>query len=129
PTNHLGVHPQKQNGLLSIGVPVHLGLISGDQMIAVSDLAERLGGDVRVTRQQNFVLAGVPEPELEETLLELERIGFTDEEKSLRGNAIACTGEPHCNFSVAAAKTRLGAAIEVLEQRFGPTVAELRRQL
>src|SRR6266852_5704453 len=64
PSNHLGVRPLKQKGLLSIGVPVHLGLISGDQMIAISDLAERLGGDVRVTRQQNFVLAGVPETEL-----------------------------------------------------------------
>src|SRR3989442_7437781 len=68
PSNHLGVHPQKQEGLLSIGVPVHLGLISGDQMIAIADLAQRLGGDVRVTRQQNFVLAGVPEAELDATL-------------------------------------------------------------
>src|SRR5207245_2958160 len=50
PFKHLGVPPQKQNGTVSIGVPVHLGLISGDQMIAISDLAERLGGDVRVTR-------------------------------------------------------------------------------
>jgi len=129
PSNHLGVHPQKQKGLLSIGVPVHLGLISGDQMITISDLAERLGGDVRVTRQQNFVLAGVPTGELDAALLELERIGFTVQEHSLRGNAIACTGEPHCNFSVAETKTRLGALIERLEQRFGTQIAELRLQL
>src|SRR5204862_3139428 len=37
PSNHLGLRPQKQEGLYSIGVPVHLGLISGDQMIAVAD--------------------------------------------------------------------------------------------
>ena len=35
-------------------------------MIAVADLAERLGGDVRLTRQQNFILTGVPEAELDE---------------------------------------------------------------
>ena len=38
-------------------------------------------------------------------------------------------GEPHCNFSVAETKTRLGALIEVLEQRFGTQIAELRLQL
>ena len=41
--DHLGVHAQKQPGSSYVGVPVHLGLISGDQMIAVADLAERLG--------------------------------------------------------------------------------------
>ena len=29
-------------------------------MIGVADLAERFGGDVRLTRQQNFVLTDVP---------------------------------------------------------------------
>ena len=42
-----------------VGVPVHLGLISGDQMIALADLAESLDGDVRLTRQQNLVLTNV----------------------------------------------------------------------
>src|SRR5204863_9182441 len=36
PSHHLGVHEQKDRGLRYIGVPVHLGLISGDQMIAVA---------------------------------------------------------------------------------------------
>src|SRR3954469_25753525 len=43
PHNHVGVHAQIQPGLSYIGVPVSLGLISGDQMIAVADLAERVG--------------------------------------------------------------------------------------
>src|SRR4051794_21441408 len=129
PSNHLGVHEQKQEGLYTIGVPVHLGLISGDQMIAVADLAERIGGDVRITRQQNFIVANVPEHELDATVAELEQIGFPVEEHSLRGNAIACTGEPHCNFSVTETKTRLGALVERLEDRFGAQIADLRLQL
>jgi sulfite reductase beta subunit-like hemoprotein len=129
PSNHLGVHEQKQEGLHTIGVAVHLGLISGDQMIAIAGLAERIGGDVRVTRQQNFVVANVPTSELDATLLELTRIGFPVEEHSLRGNSIACTGEPHCNFSVAETKTRLGALIENLDERFGDDIADLRLQL
>ena len=47
----------------------------------------------------------------------------------MRGNSIACTGEPHCNFSVAETKTRLGALIERLEERFGTEIAELRLNL
>jgi sulfite reductase beta subunit-like hemoprotein len=129
PSNHLGVRPQKQEGLHSIGVPVHLGLISGDQMIAVAELAERVGGDVRITRQQNFIVANVPEAQVAPTVAELERIGFPVEERSLRGNSIACTGEPHCNFSVAETKTRLGALVERLEERFGTQIADLRLQL
>src|SRR6478672_11801626 len=122
PSNHLGLHEQKQEGLHTIGVPVHLGLISGDQMIAIADLAERIGGDVRVTRQQNFVVANVPAAELDATVAELADIGFPVEEHSLRGNSIACTGEPHCNFSVAETKTRLGALIENLDRRFGADI-------
>src|SRR5438876_7416333 len=44
-SDHLGVHEQRDDGLLYIGVPVHLGLMSGAQMVAVADLAEELGGD------------------------------------------------------------------------------------
>src|SRR5919201_3406810 len=57
--DHLGVQPQRQDGLFAIGVPVHLGLVSGDQLVALAELAESLDGDVRLTRQQNFVLGGV----------------------------------------------------------------------
>src|SRR3954451_3987723 len=94
PSNHLGVRPQRQESLHSIGVPVHLGLISGDQMVAVADLAGRVGGDVRITRQQNFIVANVPEAEVATAVAELERVGFPVVERSLRGSSIACTGEP-----------------------------------
>jgi sulfite reductase beta subunit-like hemoprotein len=129
PANHLGVHEQNQAGLYSVGVPVHLGLISGDQMLAVADLAERVAGDVRLTRQQNFIVANVPEAELEAAVAELAGIGFRLDVNPVRGNSIACTGEPHCNFSVTETKTRLGALIERLEDRFGTQIAELRLNL
>src|SRR5712691_2689547 len=127
--DHLGVHPQGGPGRAYVGVPVHLGLVSGEQLIAVADLAEELGGDVRITRQQNFVLTGVPEDRLDATLGRLAEIGFPLELDNLRGASIACTGEPHCNFSVTETKTRLGALIEHLEATFGDAVADLRLHL
>src|SRR5919204_3605613 len=60
PSGHVGVHQQKQDGLSYIGVPVKLGLTSGDQLIAVADLADEIGGDVRITRQQNLVVTNLP---------------------------------------------------------------------
>jgi sulfite reductase beta subunit-like hemoprotein len=128
-STHLGVHEQKQPGVHSIGVPVHLGLISGDQMIAVADLAERVGGDVRITRQQNIVVTGVPAAEVDAAVAQLEQLGFRLDLNGVRGNSIACTGEPHCNFSVTETKTRLGALIEGLERQFGDDIAELRLHL
>ncbi|HET8605453.1 MAG TPA: nitrite/sulfite reductase [Gaiellaceae bacterium] len=129
PHDHLGVHPQKQPGLVYLGVPVKLGLISGAQMVAVAELAERLGGDVRVTRLQNFVLANVPEERLGEATAGLAAIGFPLDANAVHGRSIACTGEPHCNFSVAETKSRLGRLLASLEERFGAQVAPLRLNL
>ena len=129
PSDHLGIHAQKQAGLTSVGVPVHLGLISGDQMIAVADLAESVGGDIRVTRLQNFVVANVPEDAVERVVDALAGIGFPLDVNPIRGRSIACTGEPHCNFSVTETKTRLGRLVEHLEERFGLAIADLRLHL
>jgi ferredoxin-nitrite reductase len=129
PKDHLGVHAQKQPGLVYIGVPVHLGLMSGEQMIAVAGLAEELGSDVRLTRQQNFIVANVPENRLAEAVQRLEMIGFPLDVNAIRGRSIGCTGEPHCNFSVTETKQRLGELIESLEGRFGDAVAPLRLHL
>jgi ferredoxin-nitrite reductase len=102
PRNHLGVHEGW------VGVPVHLGLISGDQMIGLADF----GREVRLTRQQNLVLVGDADTEA------LARLGLAVDAGTLRGDAIACTGEPHCNFSVTETKTRMDGLVQLLEERF-----------
>ena len=118
--DHLGVHAQKQPGLSYIGVPVHLGLISGDQMIAVADLAERAGADVRITRQQNFLVANVPDERVRRASSpSWRRSASRSTVNHVRGRSVGCTGEPHCNFSVTETKQRLGRLIEHLEARFG----------
>ena len=127
--DHVGVHPQGQTGLAYVGVPVHLGLVSGGQMTAVGDLAERVGGDVRITRLQNFVLAGVPEERVDETVAELAAIGFPLDLNPVRAASLACTGEPHCNYSVTETKTRADALIQALEARFGDDLGGLRLHL
>jgi sulfite reductase beta subunit-like hemoprotein len=129
PSAHLGVHAQKQEGLSYIGVPVQLGLTSGDQLIAVADLAESFGGDVRVTRQQNLIVTGVPNEQLDAVGAQLAELGLPLDTNEIWANSIACTGEPHCNFSVGETKTRLQGLVEHLETTFGHDVAELRLHL
>jgi sulfite reductase beta subunit-like hemoprotein len=126
---HIGVHAQREPGLFYVGAPVHVGLISGDQMVALAALAEALGGDVRVTRQQNFVLTGVPEARVDEVVATLGQLGFPLDANRVRASAIACTGEPHCNFSVTETKPRMDRLVRHLEERFGDDVAGLRLHL
>jgi sulfite reductase beta subunit-like hemoprotein len=127
PSGHIGVNAQKQPGLSYIGVPVKLGLTSGDQLIAVADLAHELGGDVRITRQQNLVVTGVRD--VPAALERLADIGLPLDVNELWASSIACTGEPHCNFSVGETKTRLQELVEHLERTFGPQASDLRLHL
>jgi sulfite reductase (ferredoxin) len=128
-TDHMGIRAQKQPGLVAIGVPVHLGLTNAAQLRGVADLADEVGADLRLTRQQNFVVANVPSKRVDETVEGLEKLGFSLGLNPVRAKGIACTGEPHCNFSVTETKSRLGRLIEHLEDRFGNAAAELRLQL
>ena len=129
PSNHVGVHAQKQAGLSYIGVPVRVGLASGDQLIAVADLVESFGGDVRITRQQNFVVTGVPNERIDEVVARLDEIGFPLTTNNVWANSIGCTGEPHCNFSVGETKQRLARLLVHLEGVFGDQIADLRLHL
>jgi ferredoxin-nitrite reductase len=129
PDNHVGVHVQRRPGLTYVGVPVKLGLMNAEQLMAVADLAEELGGDVRITRQQNFVLTSVPDERVDEVLAGLAELGLPVDGNGIWGSSIACTGEPHCNFSVGETKTRLDRLVAHLAETFGEDVAGLRLNL
>jgi sulfite reductase beta subunit-like hemoprotein len=127
PSAHIGVHAQKQDGLSYIGVPVPLGLASGDQLIAIADLVESFGGDIRLTRQQNLIVTGVSD--VDTVVDRLAELGLPLSTNEIWANSIACTGEPHCNFSVGETKDRLRVLVDHLETTFGDDAAELRLHL
>lgn len=122
---HSGLHPQSQPGLWYAGFPVPAGLISGTQLLALADLAASFDGEIRLTRQQNFLLANIPEARAANVVAAVARLGFPLETHALHGRSIACTGDPYCNFAVAETKRRLGSITEHLVARFGPAVADL----
>ncbi|MCS6925359.1 MAG: nitrite/sulfite reductase [Candidatus Binatia bacterium] len=123
--DHLGIHPQKQEGFSYVGFPVSLGLMSGEQMLRLADLVEEYGGDIRLTRQQNFILTHIPTPRLTEIIQRVAAIGFPLDANLIRARSIACTGEPFCNFSVTPTKSKLEEIIAHLERTFGRAVESL----
>ncbi|MFN8525490.1 MAG: nitrite/sulfite reductase [Chloroflexota bacterium] len=125
-TEHLGIHPQKQVGLSYIGVPVFVGQVTGAQTLQIADLAESFGGDIRLTRQQNFILTGVPNERVQEVVTRLAEIGFPLDLNPIRGSSVACTGQPLCNFAVADTKPKLQEITLRLEERFGQELKGLK---
>jgi ferredoxin-nitrite reductase len=128
-TDHLGVHAQRQEGYSYVGFPAYLGWMNGDQMHAVADVAESFGGEIRITRQQNFIVSGIPNARLDEVIGKIEAIGYPLSVNRLRGSSIGCTGEPYCNYAVTETKYRLKDLVEHLETVFGRDVEGLRLQL
>jgi ferredoxin-nitrite reductase len=128
-TDHMGVHEQKQPGHYHVGVPVPVGIIGGPQLIEIADLAQSFGGEVRLTKQQNFVLTGVPEARLEEVTGRLAELGFPVDANPLRATAIACTGEPHCNYAVTETKGKMQQLLAHLEGRWGQQLGNFKLNL
>ncbi|HEY8107056.1 MAG TPA: nitrite/sulfite reductase [Gemmatimonadales bacterium] len=124
-----GVHAEKTSGFYYIAVPVTVGLVNGPQQLRLADLAERLGGEIRLTREQNFILTHVPTAEVEPTVRELAAIGFPLDVNRLRAVSIACTGSPLCNFAVSLTKPRLVQIMDHLEATFGAEIEGFRINL
>jgi sulfite reductase (ferredoxin) len=59
----------------------------------------------------------------------LSELGLPLSTNEIWANSIACTGEPHCNFSVGETKDRLRVLVDHLEATFGDDAAELRLHL
>ena len=125
-TDHLGIHPQKQEGLVYVGIPVPMGWVRGDQLVALGELLGEFGGDARFTRMQNIILTGVPEGAVEGLVERLRRVGLDPHRNKLYGRSIACTDHQFCNYSVAETKGKLKDILAELEHRFGRAVEELR---
>ena len=75
-SDHMGISEQKQAGRNYVGFPVYLGLMSGAQMRAIAAVAATFGGNIRLTRRQNFIVSGIPTERLDEMIARIGEIGF-----------------------------------------------------
>ncbi|MGH7907712.1 MAG: nitrite/sulfite reductase [Candidatus Binataceae bacterium] len=128
-SDHMGIHEEKTPGRFHAGFPVRLGLMSGAQMRAIAELAADFGGDIRLTRRQNFIVTGIPKDRLDEVVGRIGEIGFPLNANGLFASSIACIGDPHCNYAVTPTKSKLDGLIQRLAGDFGPAVGELKLNL
>lgn len=116
--DHVGVHPQKQPGLAYVGASVLRGRMTGEQLEAVADLAERFGsGSIRATVAQNFVITDVPYAKTGELVRELGQIGLHVEATTFWRGAIACTGTEFCKLAITETKGFTRWLVDELEER------------
>jgi sulfite reductase beta subunit-like hemoprotein len=128
-SDHMGIRQQKQAGLNYVGFPVYLGLMSGRQMREIATLVASFGGDIRLTRRQNFIITGIPTAQLDDVIAQVGAIGFPLKANGLYASSIGCIGDPHCNYAVTPTKTKLATIIERLVNQFGEQVGGLKLNL
>jgi len=116
--DHVGISPQRQHGLSSIGASVLRGRLSGDQLQSAADLAERFGsGALRTTVSQNLLFIDIPNQKTAELVRELGRIGLHVDGSSFWRGAIACTGTEFCKLAITETKGFTRWIVDELEER------------
>jgi sulfite reductase (ferredoxin) len=117
--DHLGVIPQQQPGLFSIGASVLRGRATPAQLALAADLAERYGdGHVRLTPMQNLLLINIPEAHVTPVVNELSSAGLPIESSSFARGTVACTGSEFCKLALTETKSFARWLTEQLEERF-----------
>lgn len=116
--DHVGVHPQKQDGLSYVGATVLRGRLSGDQLHALADLAEKYGdGHLRATIMQNICIVNVPNAMTGELVKELHALGLQVEPTVFYRGAVACTGTEFCKLAISETKAFTKWLVEEMEER------------
>jgi sulfite reductase (ferredoxin) len=116
--DHVGITPQRQSGLSSVGASVLRGRLSGDQLEAAAELAERFGsGALRTTVSQNLLFINIPNAKVAELVRELGQIGLQVEGSSFWRGAIACTGTEFCKLAITETKGFTRWLVDELDER------------
>ena len=116
--DHVGITRQRQPGLSSVGATVLRGRLSGDQLQAAAELADRFGsGALRTTVNQNLLFIDIPNAKTADLVRELGQIGLQVEGSSFWRGAIACTGTEFCKLAITETKGFTRWIVDELEER------------
>ncbi len=117
--DHLGVIPQKQEGLFTVGASVVRGRITPIQLRAAADLADRYAdGLIRATPMQNLLLINIPERHVHTVASELAFNGLPVQSSAFVRGTVACTGSEFCKLALTETKGFARWLTEQLDERF-----------
>ncbi len=114
------VHAHKRPGYAAVTLSlkktgVAPGDITAEQMEAVADMAERYSlGELRVSHEQNLILADVRQSDLPEVWQAARALGFATPNVGLLTNIICCPGGDFCSL----ANAKSIPVAEAIQQHF-----------
>jgi len=116
--DHVGVHPQIQDGLSYVGMVVPTGRITAEQLFALADLADEYGSrEIRLTNDQNVIIPNVPNRRIDELLREPLLEDWSPSPSGVMRGLVTCTGIDHCHFALNDTKGISLAIARKLEER------------
>jgi sulfite reductase (ferredoxin) len=116
--DHVGIYPQKQSGYCYVGATVLRGRITGEQMRASAELAERFaGGELRATNMQNLVVVNVPRENAAALAKEFDAIGLRVRATPFWRGTVACSGMEFCKLAITETKSFSRWLVQELEER------------
>jgi ferredoxin-nitrite reductase len=112
--DHLGVFPQKQEGLSYVGLCVPVGRLFADDMFDLARIAEVYGsGELRLTVEQNVIIPNIAAENMATLLTEPLLAKFTPNPTPLQRALVSCTGAQFCNFALIETKNK---AVDLIRQ-------------
>ncbi|WP_080796829.1 nitrite/sulfite reductase [Corynebacterium pacaense] len=117
--DHIGIHPQR-DGRFYLGVKPTVGHTTGEQLIAIADVAEKHGiTRIRTTAEKELLFLDVERDQLGELARELDEVGLYSTPSEFRRGIISCTGLEFCKLAHVTTKARAIELVDDLEERLG----------
>ena len=105
--DHVGVHPQKEDGLFYVGCSVPVGRMNGLELVEAARLAETYGdGSVRIGTDQNITFTGVPGDRVSALVSEDLLKKYSPTPGPFTRGMVACTGSEFCRYAIVETKER-----------------------
>lgn len=125
--DHVGIHAQKQGGLVYVGASVLRGRITPQQLRTTADLADRYAdGHVRTTTTQNLLIVNVPLRDSATVAHELEVAALPVQASVFARGTVACTGSEFCKLALTETKGFARWLTQELEERLPDFQEQLR---
>ncbi|MGB2642951.1 MAG: hypothetical protein WA530_06210, partial [Candidatus Acidiferrum sp.] len=125
--DHVGIHAQKQEGLVYVGASVLRGRITPEQLRVAAGLADRYAdGRIRTTTMQNLLIVNVPQHDAAAVAQELELAALPVQPSVFARGTVACTGSEFCKLALTETKSFARWLTSELEDRLPNFQEQLR---
>ena len=114
PRSIFGINNQKQKGLFYAGIHIPVGRLRAEDLQDLSEISAKFGeNQIRLTEDQNIILEGIKEKDLNEFKSQKILIKFPLYPKEISAGTVSCTGNSYCSFALTNTKD---TALEITKE-------------